>query len=700
MKKPLALLLAIAVLALCWMLLSVDHSQVASLLMGQGRYAMQSPPPMPDGYVSGAEALRQGRRADARRCIDAGMAEASDSDEYYCYQTLLAKCYFSSMQSDSFLLVHHRLARYLQSLQGIPTPLQRLLQVECEMQRGVYETKMVGRMDSALDHSLRALSLASQLPFYTDNRLVLLTNLADIYKQMGRYDASVDYYRRAMELADSVGASDDATTLLLDMGIASAYAAMGSFEQSAVWWQRAQQLKPKMQPADLFYYLNNRGNDYYLQERYQESLLCFTELDSLIASNPDMTWERMFAHCNLCDLYIKTGRPELARPMLDETEQFFTAQQQLIPLYYLTTLRIELALADHRPDLAAQIASQNPTPQWMIPEQKLLRQKAQLRLYEQTGQWQLYAHEQQDMDRLRDSIAGDNMKMRFSETLMRYEHQKQILDKQHQIEEVQLSLRWAGALLLAAVAIIVLLVVLTILKQRERRLKEQQMRSSIAALRMETVRNRITPHFISNALTAEMLAQMQGRTVSLDPLVQLLHRGIEFTGVEQTTLQSELEFIAFYCSIESRSIGPDFGYEQLVAPDVDAASVMLPSMTIQILVENALKHGLKAKAPQPGQRRTVTVRATRQGKGTLVEVIDNGVGLPDNQQWGEHTGLRVVRQTLQMLNEQNKEMRNEPMRFSLSNYRHDDGQTGCRATIFLPDDFEYRLTTGGTSQRQ
>ena len=62
--------------------------------------------------------------------------------------------------------------------------------------------------------------------------------------------------------------------------------------------------------------------------------------------------------------------------------------------------------------------------------------------------------------------------------------------------------------------------------------------------------------------------------------MQLLHRGVELTGAEQTSLADELRFIAFYCNIESRSVGPDFCYQTQIAPNVDTELVMLPSMSV------------------------------------------------------------------------------------------------------------------------
>jgi LytS/YehU family sensor histidine kinase len=271
--------------------------------------------------------------------------------------------------------------------------------------------------------------------------------------------------------------------------------------------------------------------------------------------------------------------------------------------------------------------------------------------------------------------------------MMKQDHELHQIEHQRQLERMSLSLKWAVALAVALVAVIVLLVVVIVQRQRERRLREQSMRNRITSLRMETVRNRITPHFMGNALTAEMLAQMEGREVNLNELVQLLHRGSEMTGTEQTTLDEELEFIEFYCGVEKRTIGPDFEFRQELAPDVAPNKVVLPAMFLQILVENALKHGLKPKPRQAGRKRMVLVKATKCDGGTLVEVLDNGIGLAHEGKFIAHTGLKVVIETMQLLNEQNSRQ----MGFELHNCDQLTGDTGCCASLFLPDDYRYTI---------
>jgi glucose-6-phosphate-specific signal transduction histidine kinase len=92
----------------------------------------------------------------------------------------------------------------------------------------------------------------------------------------------------------------------------------------------------------------------------------------------------------------------------------------------------------------------------------------------------------------------------------------------------------------------------------------------------------------------------------------------------------------------------------------------------------------------------VTVTARKQGDATLIEVIDNGVGLPNGRKRRERTGLRVMQQTIYLLNEKHQQSASYHhgdtlMDYGMDNYTHADGQTGCRAWLLLPDHFDYTL---------
>jgi LytS/YehU family sensor histidine kinase len=235
--------------------------------------------------------------------------------------------------------------------------------------------------------------------------------------------------------------------------------------------------------------------------------------------------------------------------------------------------------------------------------------------------------------------------------------------------------RLAWVSLVVALLAIGLLCVLIWEWRRRQKLHNMEVRQQIVGMRMENTRNRITPHFIYNALTHEMLAQMEGRKVNLESLTQLLRRGIEQADMLETTLAEELSFVDYYVDIERQQMPLALFYEKEIGEKVNLQAVKLPAMTIQIYVENAIKHGLKRQGGM------LTIRVSRKENATLVEVIDNGQGL--NSTYQEHTGMRVVRQTIQMLNERNQQQ----ITFGIGNI-----PDGCRSWLLLPDDYNYNFT--------
>jgi two-component system LytT family sensor kinase len=120
------------------------------------------------------------------------------------------------------------------------------------------------------------------------------------------------------------------------------------------------------------------------------------------------------------------------------------------------------------------------------------------------------------------------------------------------------------------------------------------------------------------------------------------------------TLREELTAVDEYLDIERVRFGPAL----VVLKEVDAASldVVVPSMLLQPLVENSIKHGLGRKV---GEGR-VTIRASLQHGHAVIEVIDNGVGIPADRMTSdaEHgIGLRNVNERLRVIYGANYQLR-------------------------------------------
>ena len=110
---------------------------------------------------------------------------------------------------------------------------------------------------------------------------------------------------------------------------------------------------------------------------------------------------------------------------------------------------------------------------------------------------------------------------------------------------------------------------------------------------------------------------------------------------ELVTLGEEIGFLESYLGIEQARFGDRLGYRILVPDDVREARV--PTLILQPLVENALHHGIAARAG-PGR---VEIGAARHGDVLRLVVADDGPGLP--QSTSERIGLANTRARLQLL---------------------------------------------------
>lgn len=581
--------------------------------------------------------------------------------------------WYGQMQGDSMEVKGEQVAHFLQQHEDDQSSPMRRLRAEWLKAKGVWFGAIKGMPDSALVYTDRAIAEMNGLSGVDELRILAMANRAEYYRQLGQLDYSVDGYMLALETADSSGLANEMKIPLL-LGISSAYTFMGDYQNSGIWWHKTGELVNQMDKRDVFIYYNDLGNDYYFQEHYAEALDCFNKAAALVRDDENKKWDYYTALTNLGEIYVCLGLADSARVAIAQADSFFRKVDFPPILYYIETEKIKLALLDGRTQQALQMVNHCEFPTISIPAGKLLRLKAVELVMRQTGNYQRAYETHQQLHALNDSIQNANVRMQMSSRMLQYEHDKRLLEQQRTIDNERMKGRLAWVFFAVALLAIGLLSVSIWLWRKRQKIRDMEVRQQIMGMRMENTRNRITPHFIYNALTHEMLAQMEGRKVNLEALTQLLRRGVEQADMLETTLAEELTFVDYYVDIERQQMPMALFYQKEIGSDVDPQTVLLPAMTIQIFVENAIKHGLKR------QGGILTVRAGRQGDATLVEVIDNGQGLGASYQ--EHTGMRVVRQTIQMLNERNQQQ----ITFGIGNI-----PDGCRSWLLIPDNFNYNI---------
>lgn len=210
--------------------------------------------------------------------------------------------------------------------------------------------------------------------------------------------------------------------------------------------------------------------------------------------------------------------------------------------------------------------------------------------------------------------------------------------------------------LLASVMCVVIPIKIWNTARIEHRLQEQE--KLLMTARVEALASQINPHFLFNTLTSiSSLIRSEPETarmliVKLSALLRRLLRAQDHF----VTLREELEAVDEYLDIEKVRFGPSLRIEKDVARDT--LDIVVPSMLLQPLVENSIKHGLAKKLGEG----CVTIRSRRQDGHIVVEVVDNGVGMAATRldpRSRTGIGLRNVDERLRVIYGSNYQLRLE-----------------------------------------
>lgn len=611
------------------------------------------------------------------------MEEAKDSLVKYNYLAMTLKTYLITSQLDSAQIVIQQIHDFIERQHSSSQMAD--LESECFNMKGNIFAR-VGNMDSAEICFRKAYELrmrGTRIEVVPD----ILMNLADANNRLGKLDIGAAWYRRALLMCDSLHIASTKKPPIY-YGLAQVYVTMRDFEQCDYYYNLAGESYDSMLPYEKYIYLNNRGTSYYYREDYQTAIKYFQKVIDLVEGYADMSFELNLGRLNLGDCYLQLNKVDLAVKYINECQLFFEEMGVSTALYYIDTQKIELALLQKDFQEARRLLSESVVPPGIDPDMVHIRNKYLQQFYEETGNYKRAYHYLQRNNLLDDSIRNERVRMRTADLTLRYQQDSTLMAHrvllQEQKNEVLVLRQTQFVVFAVAVVSILTAVFLYLYSKKKRALLLARNHRTVSTLRLENIRNRLSPHFIFNMLNREMAERNVEEKQELSSLVKLMRRNLELAEQLCVTLAEELDFVKTYINLERRSLGPDFHSELKIEKDVQPEQIRIPSMMIQIPVENAVKHALREKEGE----RNLWVSVCRRGSGICIKITDNGGGYrPDSRNRGTGTGMKVIMQTIQILNNKNK----EAIDVSVYNVSLQSGEMGCEVTFWLPDNYDYRI---------
>ena len=190
------------------------------------------------------------------------------------------------------------------------------------------------------------------------------------------------------------------------------------------------------------------------------------------------------------------------------------------------------------------------------------------------------------------------------------------------------------------------------LEIRQKNLEVEHLRTELSALHSQ-----VNPHFLFNTLNALYVVCVKNGYTDVASVIRdlsLLMRQILGRGDDLIPLREELQFTSMYLQIEKFRFGDLFEYAFEVDPAV--REMRIPRLSVQLLVENACKHGLQARR----DNRKVAVTAKQEEGALVIAVADNGIGMEEEKlrqvmdtarsdsAGNEHVGIRNVYKRLEL----------------------------------------------------
>lgn len=175
-------------------------------------------------------------------------------------------------------------------------------------------------------------------------------------------------------------------------------------------------------------------------------------------------------------------------------------------------------------------------------------------------------------------------------------------------------------------------------ESRERALRASQLETRLVAAQLTALQQQLHPHFLFNtlhAISSLMHSDIDAADRTLIRLSDLLRLTLERLGEQEVTLEAEIDFLRKYLEIERTR----FADRLVVRYEIEegALEAKVPTLLLQPLVENAIKHGVARKSGAGH----IDIVARREHDMLCLEVRDDGVGLSEDALTALQKGIGV-----------------------------------------------------------
>lgn len=615
----------------------------------------------------------------AEEVLKEAQRQAKDSTEYYYVEAVYSSLLTSRTQDAEAL---ERIERSVDFCLRQPklTALHYEILIICENNRGGI-LQYANRSQEAAEAYQKAIRYC-KLSKNGKGLSNIYNNLGSVYFTLNNLPMQAHCYRQALFVCDSLNLSEKQKTNSYVM-LGHCYVQLKNYNQAKENLDKAYRMIDELPLYHRFFLLNTYVNLYYYQKEYEQSWKYLMKIfPDMEAQKEELPGDFAILEGNYADLSIQLGKNlKEAEQHLNSAYLFFMQSNNPIAIYYTETLKLQLLMKQQKwTEVDKMVQQLLQEENESVPVNYLQnRNKALMEYYQKNGQYKKAFQLLQQNAAADDSIRSKEHKAFVAEQDLRYlnntthlNNRLTISNQQNKIAHMQLEIILGGVLL---VSILIYLV-----NYRKRTLKKQQqqwerMANEINRLKMQNIREKISPHFIFNVLNWEISKQTkeEEKTQRLLLLSKLLRKGLNLSEQISAPLSEELEFMQDYTQLQLQT-GKNFQFTIETKGNVQPEKTRILSMILQIPIENAIKHGVNGV--EDGR---ISLLLEDRKKGIGIMIRNNGnTYAPFSRRPTDSNGigLKIIYQSIALLNERNK----EKISFDL----HGLPEGGTEVSIYIP----------------
>lgn len=613
--------------------------------------------------------------------ITKAMSLTRDSLKYYKGYIIYSKTYLYNSKFDSSLIILRKTLQYLKK-QTDSRNKNDLLCTVYNAHCAIFGR--IGQLDSALYYGNMALKYCMDKTKAPD----IYINLSDNYNMKGNYPQAALCLRNALTISDKYELND--LKFPIYFGLGCLYLNLRDFPNSDKFFKKAEKDYSKRKDSEKEIYCNNRGNYYYFTNQFETAERWFKRGVPLAIKMKDQFTVSLY-YSNLADVYLQMGNCKLSKYYADRAEDYFKSINFNRGLYYLNSIRIGLAIAQKDYNEANKLKKKKIDKSGVDPNLLSIRNKYLEKLaIRETKYKEAYEYLKKENE-LNDSVRNDLTQKKIAELGLRYRQDTTLIKKELLIQRQKSEMKTLRLGYYIWILIFILFGTATFYVyfdlKRKHKLQREKYLNQIIQYRISNIRNRISPHLLFNVLNREMEGLDEERKNHFYTLVNLLRNSLAMAEKSCVTLAEEIEFTQTYFNLEKLKFDNSIDLKWTIDPNINLNQTSIIPMLLQIPIENSIKHAFIGVE----RDKWIMVNINQNPEGILISIQDNGIGYhperkKEDSQNSTGTGMKVVNQTIQILNYKN----NEKIKFDMNNIE-DKMQTGTKTDIFIPRNFKFEV---------